>query len=358
MVAFFCSTPYQLLIAIQIKRAFFEHKVADVFVLNHFANSEELVKNLDAQKIFRNVKSVDALEFTKSISQKSRKRHFLKLYSYYNYKKIAKKYFQIINQQYDDVFFSYADVIIQLGLKQILSVNRKVKVHLFEDGVGGYLNFGTNTSKKKKWFNRITGSFHLDKYADLYAFLPDLMYATNLPKVRIPQINQDDLQFVEQLNAIFGYNHTEINQKIILLQQPLDFKPNLNQIQFNAFNAIYAFNPVIKIHPRSNSTLYSNFQTLQKSDVPWEIICMNSDVENKVLVSFYSTAIITNKVIFDKEPSLIFLYDLDVFRQNHQISDELRLFFEKFSQLYLHSKRIYFPKTIAEFQIILESIDC
>lgn len=359
MIAFFCATPYQILVALQIKISFFPDTEADLFILNHFTDSGKTASNVKKQNVFRNVTEVQSLAFTKSVSGKSKKRHFLKILSYYNYKKIAKKYFRIDEQKYKHVFFSYADVIIQIALKKILLNNTNAKIHLFEDGVGGYLKFGTNISVKKKIFNWATCSQGLENYHDLYAFLPELMYETKLPVIKIPKINSENNIFVNLLNATFNYTKSEddINEEIIILEQPLNFEEGLDEIQYKILKEALPFDHVIKLHPRSQSSKYAEFNKIANSKVPWEIFCLNMQIESKVLVSFFSTAAISNKFLFDQEPTIIFLYDIDVFKENFKISDELHVFFTNFQNYCRTSDKIYFPKSIAEFRQVLHSLD-
>ncbi|TDX84093.1 hypothetical protein [Epilithonimonas xixisoli] len=358
MVAFFCATPYQVLVSIHIKTTFFKNVNADIYILNHFANSSKLVKNLSSQNIFRTVKEVpDSLNFTKSLSQKSRKRHFIKFFSYYNYKKSASRFFDIDTQIYDDVFFSYADVIIQLGLKKILFNNRNCKIHLFEDGVGGYLKFGTTTTQKKKLFNRLTNSNGLENYVDLYAFAPELMYQTTIPIVKMPKINKTNYIFSKQLNAVFNFNDSKVTDKFIILEQPLDFKPYINEIQFSTFMEIKSYSHIIKIHPRSKSEQYEEFNNFCNSDVPWEIISLNSNFQNQVLVTYYSTGAITNKLIFDVEMPIIFLYEMEEFKTHFSLSEDINLFFKKFQKSCRNPAKIFFPKNISELKDIIEVLN-
>lgn len=357
MIAFFCATPYQILIAIQIKTALYQDEAADLYILNHFKNSKEIAQNLALQHVFQSVKEVySSLAFTQSISRKSRSRHFLKFFSYYNYKRYASQFFGIREQIYDDVFFSYADVIIQLGLKKILLNNKNCKIHLFEDGVGGYLSFGTKINQKKKIYNLLTFSKGLENYVDLYAFAPNLMYKTNLPVIKIPNINPNNLSFNRLLNQIFGFNSESISSKYILLEQPLNFQPKINDIQLSFFNEVKLYDHIVKMHPRSNAGKYENFNIYRNSEIPWEIICLNSNLDDKVLITFYSTAAITGKIIFDIETPIIFLYRIDQFKKHYDASPDLNIFLEKFKENCRNQEKIFFPDNLTEFKQILNSL--
>ena len=90
MVAFFCSTPYQILLAINIKSTILKSGVADIYVLNHFKDADDMVKRLKSIGIFNKVEIVNCIDFTNSFSRSKIVRLNQKIKMYIGYKKIVK----------------------------------------------------------------------------------------------------------------------------------------------------------------------------------------------------------------------------------------------------------------------------
>src|SRR3954471_7832488 len=118
MIAFFCSTPYQVLIAVNIKSRLLDEE-ADIYILNHFQKAQELTNRIENSGVFNRVKLVDCLEFTYSFSNKRLIKFYQKIKIYLNYDHIAEKYFRFAGRKYNQVYFTFPDVIIQLGIRKL-----------------------------------------------------------------------------------------------------------------------------------------------------------------------------------------------------------------------------------------------
>lgn len=362
-VAFFCSTPYQILLAIHIKRSMYQGDEADIYVLNHFSEAQVVCKNLQGVDLFRRVKFVDCIRFTNSFSSNKIKRLYQKFIIYSKYKTISNQYFDFGKYRYDEVLLTYPDVIIQLGLKVLFKWNPNIKIHMYEDGTGGYSSDILAATVYKKYLNKITGFGKvIDQYDNLMLFMPELYVGeTKIPKKKIPFMNKNDNNLSKTVNHVFGYeNDLTIDEKIVYLEQPMNHVPRLNEKIKEIIENILVDDYIIKLHPRSKSEEYGNHKIFQKNSVPWEIICLNNDIENKVLISYYSTAGISNKIIFDKEPMIIFLLELEELLEFYRPPENLKLAIDKFRSTYRDPERVRLPKNLTELNQCLSELikDC
>jgi hypothetical protein len=359
-IAFFCSTPYQILISLQIKLSFYKNVSTVLYVLNHFNESAEYVTRIEKTNIFDKVIHVECFEFTESFNTNSLCRYHRKLKSLYSFEKLSDKYLNIKQEKYTDIYLSFPDIIIQIGIKKVHKNNKNVKIHLYEDGTAGYTNALRQNKKIKILYNKITGSGRIiDRYDELLVFKPELMPPTNITLTKIPPLNVDDIIMKNILNKVFGYYDEKIDERIVFLEQPYSLEALYKEIA-NIAKIILKDNYIIKLHPRSKSYYYDNYDNYNLYDnnsIPWEIICLNSNIENKILISFYSTATITNKIIFDKEPILIFLFDIPELKRIYSLNAETRNFIQKFKKTYNNSDRIIIPKSIDELKGIFEDIN-
>ena len=352
MIVFFCSTPYQILLSINIKFVNHKEEKADIYILNHFLNAPYIVKNLKKNNIFNRVQLVDAIGFTNSFSENSINRYLQKISTYLQSYKIMKKYFDFDNQIYDAVYLTYPDIIIQTAIKELYKHNNDMDVHLFEDGTGSYNNHIMITSKYKKWFNKIMRLDKvLDKYDSLMLFNPEL-YSGNssIPIESIPHIDSNS-ELREILNITFGYDEDQkIDEKIIFLDQPVGHINGLSEQIKEVICEILENDYIIKLHPRSHSNDFPNYNTYQNNAVPWEIMSLNNNIEDKVLISYFSTAAISSKIIFDKEPKIIFLYEMEELTKINKMSNEQKEFVNKVKDTYRDISRVMIPRNLGELK--------
>ena len=112
---------------------------------------------------------------------------------------------------------------------------------------------------------------------------------------------------------------------------------------------------IVRPHPRDrNLTRYKGF-VIDESKCLWEMRIANIDIENKVLISDFSTAQITPKMLFDKEPILIFTEYLNQ-EEKGTINPESIEMIENIKKNYRDKKRIIVPKTYGAFEDIVRSV--
>lgn len=358
MIAYFCTTPYQILTACHLAFTELKDEKIDLYVLNHFNDAEIIAERLSKQSLFSNVKYVDCIGFSKSFSKNTPIRFAQKIYRYLSYKRITRSIVGINNEFYNDVYFAYPDVITQLALKTIYKNNNSVKVHLTEDGLGAYLPFIEQTTTYKKLFNKLTSVDKvLDNYDSLRVYMPELMHSSSFPIKKIEPIDIENLKFREIVNSVFDYKKgDEIEEKLIYFEQPFTSRPGLDNAIARIIDEILINDYIVKLHPRSQSNKYINHNQYHNHNLPWEVIVMNSEIENKVLLSYYSTVSLSPKFMFDEEPYIIYLFEIPELKKLNEIDQELTDFISKFKGIYTDNDKIFIPKSIDELISLLSKL--
>ena len=88
---------------------------------------------------------------------------------------------------------------------------------------------------------------------------------------------------------------------------------------------------------------------MEKTGVIWEIECMNGNFEEKRLVSLFSTACMTPKMMFGDEPEVIFLEQLLPGEFDDKMFKEL---IKRFQSIYSDCNKVKVPQSTEELKII------
>lgn len=259
-------------------------------------------------------------------------------------------------------FDNYSKIISSGWNKYFISlvaVNPNAKVILLEDGTGSYL--GDFRDKEMpltyKLLNKITNKGALSvNVAIEYLYEKELMSGvTTYPISTMPKVNNE---VFENLSRVFSYVPTSYykNKKYIFLTQPLNDIQKLSaQYQENLiFDVLkqYSEKVLVRVHPRQNKI--NTFLDIDEKKEVWELLCKNEINNDKVLIGIFSSSQITPKIIYNKEPKLIFLNEIAL-ENGFGIHKEFYTFLNKLKKIYHND--IYLPRNIAELKNILEKID-
>lgn len=100
---------------------------------------------------------------------------------------------------------------------------------------------------------------------------------------------------------------------------------------------------VYRRHPRDQRELRGRI--LDATD-NWEDFCAEVDADRTVLISDFSTAAVVPKLLEDKEPWLLFLFDFE--REEGILPDNIEEFFARFAVGYQHHDRVMLPRNESE----------
>lgn len=366
-LAFFCSTPYQVIVASAIMDMRRLSATGDLYVLNHFSGVENLVERLRTSSLFSRVILVDSMRLLARL-EKVRSRGLAKRIplrqlqtgvQYLRYRKIVHEYVDLPEEAYDVAYRSSGDLITELSIKELGSRNTDLQVHLFEDGTRGYATGFLASRWRKRLFNAVTGHSHvLDSYRCLHVFRPELVSSQQpLPVQQVSTIVRNE-PLVRLLSEAFGYAPKHgLEDRFIVLEQPFGFVEGMNEKVVEIIRQVIPPNDsIVKMHPLSSSKLYANMRLVEDPGMPWEVIVLNNDMRDQVLITVFSTAAMTPKTIAEQEPHVIFLFDLPEIRMLWDLPSPAREFATLFRSSYASTERVHVPQSVQEFGEVVKRL--
>ena len=356
---YYCNSAYQLLTIMNLhhqrKNANFENidnYQSDLLILNNFMKSEDIYEIVKDNKIFDNVVLVDKA-YNKG-----------PLHSLYTIMDIISPSFYL-NDKYNFPFSmkNRYDVICvpkySALLGAIVRLNKKARLDLYEDGLASYFLKSNHLLPSNKMYRLLYNSgFVKDftRFDRLYLNKGDLYTGLwKKPIIEIPNYDSNYLECMRSYFEDFSKVENEDEKDIYWLAQTLEND-----------NAIKTINSVLNsLEKHKDRVLYCPHPRWPEKDNPifdmapdkqiWEMKLLNmKDVDNKLFISIHSTACMTPKMLFDKEPYLILFYpmiDEEVTDGNKQFRNTIELF----KDTYRDKTKVMTPKTIEEFENCVSS---
>ena len=110
---------------------------------------------------------------------------------------------------------------------------------------------------------------------------------------------------------------------------------------------------MVRVHPRNQSGVYEEkgYSEDANTGIPWEEVLIYNDFSDKILVTSFSTAVFTPKIICNQEPRVIFLKRELLSRRNNGNEGEMDAFdrfAEGVKEMYSDPSRICIPRTRGE----------
>ncbi len=355
MVCLFATTKYQIINAINITlQSNFD---ADIYLINEniYDNFAEIAERIKSENIFKNVIQIETAKWGKKFLTP----RFSSFIWYCNYFKFVKSF--LCREDYCVVYFCTNSITERLTRFYFLKKNTDVNFMMYDEGVASYLGVMEVVNRFPENIIRrlMFGKKSLNTVFDRYLYKPELYYGFNdTARGHIKKIEPIDVKS-EQLkifNRIFCVDEGEqIDEKIIFLGTVPELA--LKKEAINKYNDIIKMlsnfkNLIIKRHPADKSEKQSGVKYLEYSDKPFEIIMANFDIESKVIISLSSTAAVTSKIIYDKEPVVILLYKL--FKGTIvEWNDYYDTFFQNVRKTYRNANRFFIPENMDAFEKIL-----
>lgn len=364
MIASVCWTPFQIINAINYKLNYEPNKDMDIYICLKFTGAQEVAECLKKFPYIHNVYVVNNIDYDSCYGLQKK----IKIFQDLCFPIQAIENSVTPSIKLDDLNYEIIASSGFLNFNIYFSTyfqKKGAKIVFFDDGIESYLekNSKDNYSKLYKICSNLTGNGGTNlKIKSLYVYCPDLVSLKNpycniyqLPALtKLPDFIKSDF------NKMFYYRKWNIDYHILLFDQlgTGDFQDDneMRLLQSEILKSVEKFisakNILIKLHPRTSQNPYNdNYQILQTS-IPWEVIMLNEEVENKVLMSLSSTACFTPKLIFDEEPTVIFLYKIFL-KKDFKAFDA---FVQKVRKLYRNQERFFIPQSVKELTTILEKI--
>lgn len=350
-VAFVGETPLQVFNSIILCWYHMKEYNCDLFIGDNFSTSENLYNKISEEHIFENV-------------------YF---YSYRNHKAgIVEKVLETISPEKYLRFLFYKEDMPPLNeYKQIyisvptpisvliLLLNPSAELYYYEDGMGNYSR-GVPTPTHK--WRKVICHMLFRKFP---TFFPLALYVNNIELCikrdisdirRITPVTTWDENFKERIRYIFDFKRTNLyeNSRFVFLTQP----NNNNKIVDIVNKKIYCFlrkkinKCILRLHPKDKSEGDNGFTNIDNSGNLWEIICADFITDEHVLIGMCSTAQIISKLMYDKEPYIVYTYYLYKEILGEKIAD-LNKAAENLRRIYRTPSKIIIVHSFEEFYSVI-----
>jgi|GEM_PF-4016371 len=243
------------------------------------------------------------------------------------------------------------------------------KLFLIEEGLGEY-NTRMAETRFTKMAHRLKKKCHTDMVEKAYFTAPEIYpFETGFPIEKLPA-DLSNTGLVDFMIRLFKAEDDIASlrpYKFILLNQTsnwgdFDAPYRTEEEKMAAFiaNVIKRDDYAVKLHPRAEHFNVEGVPCLY-TQCPFELFAAKVNMEERVMISTLSTAMLTPKLMFDEEPYLVFTYRLaeDVVRAaagSEEVHQNNIRAVKNACALYRNQDRLFFPATYDEFGEQLKEI--
>lgn len=349
-IAFLVSTPYQILTAVIMKLNILKDDNVDIFVYDYFKDYEKLAQRV---KDFGPFRAVTVCR-VKKIYKKMIYNRFFRIKNLIFCNSFVKRYFGG-SKSYNAIYYSIPDRNSIAAAKAFTKGNSNTEYYQIEDGFGSYyrLKFQNRTIVDK-----ISGcSDNLIGRKVIYLYWPDLCVEEGkIKKIEKRKIlfSPKDIHLISMVDNIFDYGNVGQKLRQVIYFDTLgDKKTVLGDTRHaktvELLKDLFGEeNFQVKIHPRRDNELYQNMNisVYPKQEIPFEVAALNENMEDKVLISYKSSAIFAPKMFIGQEPYIILLYKIE----NIEIEESFISFVERLKKAYNAPYKIMIPESYEELE--------
>ncbi len=255
--------------------------------------------------------------------------------------------------KYDVIVVSSSALVFEMCMHYF----KHDSLYYIEDGSGNYIGGVKSlaTSKSRAFVQKIL--FKSEPIKKMYVNkmeLCDVNEAQELCSIE----GKPETEFMDFLQNIFCNDAIELlyeKDDAIFLDRPEAtftetqvYKNNeIKDLCFEYFGESF----IQRRHPRDRS-LPSKYKRNDNRTIMWEYVCKEEITDNSVLLGYFSTAQITPKILYNKEPYIIFLYKM----YGKQETIQVERFIERFKACYEKDAKIFIPSDMAELESALKRI--
>ncbi len=347
---FLCTTSFQIWGAVAFQMS--NRMKADILVFDDLNGYREIADGLRQTGLFDEVIAVDFYG-----SMKSRKKQPVIVRRMLSAGRYADKLVDK-NTVYERLYTSSAAVSKTVVIRGLMKRTENTGIILYDDGLGSYSDTGrvrtgsVRFRTMKKLFGWDESLLHPEK---IMLYEPELYQGAEISCVEaMPRIELNERNR-ELLRKIFRVPEADLHfpQKVMLFDtfRKSDSEDGRRMdVLFSLITEICgADNVILKEHPRSIKKSPAAVMRFPYSRVAVELVYAHQeDLEDKILVGLNSTALFTPKMIFGKEPRLIFLYRL--ISDDPEITAKRDAYLGNLATMYEHPDRVLFPATRQELE--------
>lgn len=312
-----CNTHYQLLVAVQLKLSVLNKFIVDCVVTDYISNCVTIANKLRQLHVFNQI----FVEHVKGIKFDGTPKMFSDA-KFLNYMSEEMQQFLKRSCNYDGLYFAnLGEFGPRLG-RYMKHRNPKLEISIYEDGLSSYSRIYESRVHEIVEPHGIKGKlrkyFALNPVAQMntyYLFCPKLM-VWSCPQVRkIPPINENIEELRKIANHIYSYDEIrdKYSEKVIFFEESY-FQDGIqvdDVLLVESLAKKYGKDNIfVKTHPRNETNRFKElgYKTNVDKSVPWEVIALNLDLNDKILVTMTSSTIANTCIMRPSRAQLIYDY--------------------------------------------------
>lgn len=371
---FFCDRPFHILNAINFvsNNILNTRNNSDIIIINSFLNARSIANALKRTGVFVNVMLID-VKF-RDIRRPIWKRIYLRIAEVWdslqnkNEKKMEvlrkKKWNYEVN--FKNFSFMYSKFFVPswgtiIWKELALCSEDKPHIYFLDDGMYSRNNWRVIISPVARGIvNKVRKFCKLGKYAleidKIYLNNPKSIISNNTDIEPLPTISKKNIKLLSILSETFEY-HSVVNEypKFVFIEQP--FIDDVYQAEAEIIDQIAKVigqnNFAIRLHPaHKNNSHIDSFPQCSAAQM-WELEwIMGNITEENMLIGIASTAMLTPKLLYGYEPTVICLHKLSAFNKMANI-DKIDAEFQALRNAYTHKERVIIVENEEELKNIL-----
>lgn len=337
------STPYHLLVFLFVRDAFLSGDEVDLIVTDKTPYMEEVYQSGRLQPYFHRVSFADGRKIKNPYKSAP-----VTFWESFVHNGTTDAILDAPLPRYDRMYFASPgtpDEIVKEIAKTLIKKNKGITFHRYEDGFASYTKKPVHVISTPSGAAMYKALWHYDiaeKEKEILLFEPRMAENNvDFEKVQIPRTPERIERIIAMAKDIFRFHAAVPPQNVIFLGQGTENgsqNPETYQRLIRKLRDIAgAENFAIKPHPRGVHDNFHGELSVYEDSCPFELAVASGAMEDKTLVSFYSTACVSGKLLFQSKCRIIFLYPLaeDSFNEKCDYEDYFHAFSELCDNVYI-----------------------
>lgn len=337
------NTYFQLITAINLALNNLKDCDNDLVLTDITVGAKNKVEILNKMKIFNNIYFI---EYKKINSSNKLKKNMIYLFK----RNIIIK--DLFFTAYDKLFFYNFDILTYSLFDELYKNNRKLRCARFDEGIGTY------TIDVNKYRGKILRTIFARKninkmIGEIYLYHPELLcYENDKKLIQIPALSKNDNSLKKILNTLFNYKKEYFPQKYIFFEEAFfNDKKDINDYDLilKISKVVGKDNLIIKLHPRNKINRFDKLgiPTWKNSEIPWEVIQLNENYQDKIFLSISSGAILMSKLFFKEQVKSYYLFNCTD-HMSYLVTDNFHNYLNKIDKT-IGLNNIIIPKNKEDF---------
>lgn len=356
-IAICSATPYQSLNALNLACNILDKEdEKDLFYRNFSEETDQILKKIKEYHIFDNI-----YEFN-LVNKKNKIKYYINDFIQAVFPKrfvdgLVKGNIDITDKAYDYITIT-SGTEFEVALTRIFT---QADTIAYDDGLGSYIGDIVHDHKLNIIWRLLGRRTDKIQPIELYVNNAGFCQSTLSDVIKeFPSLNTCGKEYRQMISEIFykSGKSTYQSKSIVYLTQPYDeIDKGLSESVRKAVDKLKQFEKcgIVRKHPRDNMNIDIGFQQDCTNSI-WELVCDKEITNKHILISLCSTAQIMPKILYGKEPWIVFLYEMFSYKNNPNVKRTFAQITDRIKAAYVDKNKICIPKSEDELCRIIKYI--